>query len=68
MPTGLTLGDGGMAKPSLGVRAPPGRTPRTGRSGPGDDAILGTRVAAGGVPPIGMAAMSREAVETLSRL
>ena len=42
-PTGLTVGDGGMARPSLGVRPPLGRVPaRAGRSrGAGAD-IMGT--------------------------
>lgn len=71
MPTGLTLGDGGIAKPNLGVRAPPGRPPRAGRSGAGEDDMMGMGVDVGGVPAIaiGMAAVeSREAFEALSRV
>jgi hypothetical protein len=46
-PTALTLGDGGIARPNLGVRAPPRPPPRAGRSkGAGED-IIGTDV--GGV-------------------
>jgi hypothetical protein len=46
-PTALTLGDGGIARPNLGVRAPPRPPPRAGRSkGAGED-IIGTEV--GGV-------------------
>ena len=56
-PTGLTLGDGGMAKPNLGVRAPPGRPPSAGRSGAGDD-IMAMGADVGGVPMIGAAAIA----------
>ncbi len=40
-PTGFTLGDGGIASPNLGVRAPPGLPPpRAGRSkGAGEDMV-----------------------------
>jgi hypothetical protein len=66
LPTGFTLGDGGIAKPSRGVRAPPGRPPRAGRSGIGEDDIIGMGVVdvvvIGGVPTA-----SREAVVALSR-
>jgi hypothetical protein len=41
-PTAFALGDGGIARPSLGVRAPPLPPPRAGRrKGAGDD-IMGT--------------------------
>lgn len=41
-PTALTLGEGGIARPNLGVRAPPRPPPRAGRrKGAGED-IVGT--------------------------
>lgn len=42
LPTGFALGDGGMARPSLGVRAPPGRPPVAGRRDGGADGNCGT--------------------------
>lgn len=46
-PTALTLGDGGIARPNLGVRAPPRPPPRAGRSNGAGEDIIGTEV--GGV-------------------
>ncbi len=41
--TGFTFGDGGMANPSLGVRAPPGREPGiAGRRSGAGEFIIGT--------------------------
>ena len=60
-PTGLTFGDGGMARPNLGVRPPLGRAPaRAGRRGAGVD-IMGTGLlvlegAGAGVSSFGMEA------------
>lgn len=53
LPTGLTLGDGGIARPNLGVRPPLGLPPASaGRRGAGDEDMRGMSVGAevGGVP------------------
>lgn len=63
-PTGFTLGEGGIASPSLGVRAPLGLPPaRAGRRGPGEADMMGIGVDVGGGGVLTAALSDAAAVE-----